>query len=237
MSNTFFRFKQFVIHQDRCAMKVCTDSCILGAWTAQELQQVKTVLDIGTGTGLLSLMLAQKSDTSIDAIESDPDAARQAGENIQLTPWCNRIRVVEADIRDYPAPASYDFIITNPPFYELDLHSPQNKKNKAKHAVGLSLGELMEAIGNNLKPDGSFSILLPHHREPYFEKLAAYGGFSLIRKLRVHQTHSHGPFRSICLFSYRKPVDVVSEILVIKEPDGKYSEEFIELMKDYYLNL
>jgi tRNA1Val (adenine37-N6)-methyltransferase len=237
MPNPFFRFKQFVIHQDRCVMKVCTDSCILGAWTALELKQSKNTLDIGTGSGLLSLMLAQKSDTFVDAIESDPEAASQARENIQLTSWCNRIRVLEADVRDYQAPAGYDFIITNPPFYESDLQSPESKKNQAKHAVRLSLGELITAISKNLKPDGAFSILLPYHREAYFEKLAADGGFFLLRKLTVQQTPLHAPFRSICLFGYRKPSAVASEILIIKAADGKYSEEFVKIMKDYYLNL
>jgi tRNA1Val (adenine37-N6)-methyltransferase len=236
MPNPYFRFKQFVIHQDRCAMKVCTDSCILGAWTAQELNPIKSILDIGTGSALLSLMLAQKSDASIDAIESDPDAARQAAENINLTPWSNRIRVLEGDVRNYSAPAPYDFIITNPPFYESDLHSPENKKNKARHEVGLTLHQLMTAIVKNLKPDGAFSILLPHHRTNYFENLAMDNGFFLSKKLTVHQTPSHAPFRSICLFGYRKPLTPASEMLIIKKPDGKYSGEFIEIMKDYYLN-
>src|SRR5450631_830225 len=123
MPNSYFRFKQFVIQQDRSTMKVCTDSCVLGAWTALQLGQVKTILDIGTGTGLLALMLAQKSEGLIDAVESDPESAGQARENIGQSSWSDRIRVVEKDARDYLNETHYDFIITNPPFFESDLRS------------------------------------------------------------------------------------------------------------------
>ncbi|HCL83101.1 MAG TPA: tRNA methyltransferase, partial [Chitinophagaceae bacterium] len=129
MSNSFFRFKKFTIQQDRCAMKVCTDSCILGAWTAGRLQGAARVLDIGTGTGLLPLMLAQKTGATLDTIESDPEAVVQAGENIRQSPWAGRIRLLAGDVRTYPFTSFYDFIIANPPFFESDLRSPVDKKN------------------------------------------------------------------------------------------------------------
>jgi tRNA1Val (adenine37-N6)-methyltransferase len=237
MPNSYFRFKQFIIQQDRSTMKVCTDSCILGAWTALQLSQVKTILDIGTGTGLLALMLAQKSESAIDAVESDPESAGQARENIGQTPWSDRIRVVERDVRDYSNDAYYDFIITNPPFFESDLHSPIHKKNQVKHDVSLTLDQLLTVIGKNLKPDGHFSILLPHHRMAYFENLAITNKFFLLKKLTVRQTPAYAPFRSICLFGYQKPPDAISEELNIKENDGKYSRGFTLILKDYYLNL
>src|SRR5450631_3674511 len=223
MPNSYFRFKQFVIQQDRSTMKVCTDSCVLGAWTALQLGQAKTILDIGTGTGLLALMLAQKSEGAIDAVESDTKSAGQARENIRQTSWSDRIRVVERDVRDYSNDASYDFIITNPPFFESDLHSPVHKKNQVKHDVSLTLDQLLTVISKNLKPHGQFSILLPHHRTAYFENLAITNNFFLQKKLTVRQTPAHAPFRSICLFSYQKPPDTISEELNIKENDGKYS--------------
>lgn len=237
MPNSWFRFKQFVIHQDRSAMKVCTDSCILGAWSVLELQQAKSILDIGTGTGLLALMLAQKSNAAIDAIEFDPDSAGQARENTMITAWYNRIRVVEGDVRNFSPVDGYDFIITNPPFFENDLRSPESKKNKAKHDESLTLDELLTSITNHLKPDGRFSILLPYERTGYFEELAGTRRFFLSKKLTVRQTQDHAPFRSICLFSYQKTTIPKSEILTIKEHDGKYSQEFVSLLEDFYLNL
>ena len=218
-------------------MKVCTDACLLGAWTAVRIKNEKKILDIGAGTGLLSLMLAQKTEALIDAIELDSDAAAQAKENILQSPWSARIQISEADIRTTALPADYDFIISNPPFYETDLRSPESKKNKAKHNESLTLEELIDAIRKHLKKSGSFSILLPFFRHEYFETLAAAHGFFLIEKLSVLQTPKHDPFRSIGLFSYQKPEKIIDQELIIKNEDGKYSPEFYGLLKDYYASM
>jgi tRNA1Val (adenine37-N6)-methyltransferase len=250
MPNSFFRFKQFTIQQDRCAMKVCTDSCILGAWTALRINgvtnnldngmknlleyKVKNILDIGTGTALLPLMLAQKTDARIDTVECDPETCLQAGENIKSSPWSNRIQLLEGDARDYFFPSVYDFIISNPPFFDSDLRSPEQKKNMAKHNESLTLEKLIGLIQSNLQPDGAFSILLPFHRNEYFKKLAGENGFFLQEELAVKQTPSHSPFRSILLFSSMKSQKIILEELTIKKADGKYSGEFKSLMEDYY---
>ena len=234
MPNSYFRFKQFTIQQDRSAMKVCTDSCILGAWAALRLKEEKSILDIGSGTGLLAIMLAQKSGATIDTIESDPDAATQTTENILSSPWANQIRGFKGDVREYSFEYRYDFIITNPPFYESDLHSPELKKNKAKHDLSLTLEELIAILRSRLSAGGRFSILLPWHRFEFFEKLAAEKDFFILEKLTVRQTPKHKPFRSVCLFGFQKPAKLISKELQIKDGSGKYSPEFIELMKDYY---
>jgi len=249
MPNSYFRFKQFTIHQDRCAMKVCTDSCILGAWTALRINEVRNnpgnglknltegkvgnILDIGTGTALLSLILAQKTNARIDTIEYDPETCLQAGENIRLSPWADRIQLLEGDVRDYIFPTAYDFIITNPPFFESDLRSPEQKKNMAKHNESLTLEILTSLIRSNLQPDGAFSILLPFHRNDYFKKLAGENGFFLQEELILKQTPSHAPFRSVLLFSNKESQKIIYEELTIKI-EGKYSAEFKVLMQDYY---
>ncbi len=188
MPNSYFQFKQFTIQQDKSAMKVCTDSCILGAWSVKHSAGAKKILDVGAGTGLLSLMIAQKSDSMIDSIELDPESASQALENIKASSWSARIRLLEGNVLYYPLPSDYDFIISNPPFFESDLRSPANKKNKAKHNETLSLDELIVFIRNHLKTTGTFSILLPYHRCDYFDKLATANGFFLLEKLIVRQT-------------------------------------------------
>ena len=215
-------------------MKVCTDSCILGAWAAGRLYGAKKILDIGTGTGLLSLMLAQKSDGLIDSIELDPESAAEAGENILASPWAARIRLLEGDIRNYPLAADYDFIITNPPFYESQLKSPAEKKNKARHDESLTLEGLITAIRAHLKTTGFFGILLPFQRSEYFEKLASDQGFCLEEKLILRQTPGHDPFRSICLFSFQKPEELLIGELIIKNENGNYNPKFIDLLADYY---
>lgn len=234
MPNSYFRFKQFTVQQDKSAMKVCTDSCILGAWSAKLLSGAKRILDIGSGTGLLSLMLAQKSEGRIDSIELDPESAAQALENIMASPWSVRICLVEGNVLHYPLPQDYDFIICNPPFFESDLRSPVEKKNKAKHNETLTLDELIVVLRNLLKITGTFSILLPWHRIDYFENLAMANGFFLWEKLTVRQTPAHQPFRSICLFGFQSPEGMNSKELIIKNENGKYTREFTELMDDYY---
>jgi tRNA1Val (adenine37-N6)-methyltransferase len=235
MPNSYFRFKQFIIHQDRSAMKVCTDSCILGAWTAQRVKQAKSILDIGTGTGLLTLMLAQESIALIDTIESDRESFAQAKENIKLSPWTERIRAIEGDVRRYSFECFYDFMIINPPFFESDLLSPESKKNSAKHAVSLTLEELIPVIRSRLNAEGAFSILLPFHRSEYFENMAAANGFFLNEKLTIRQTPGHRPFRIIGLYRFKKPEHILISELTIRGESGKNSPAYAGFMEKYYL--
>jgi tRNA1Val (adenine37-N6)-methyltransferase len=237
MSNSFFKFKQFIIHQNKCAMKVCTDSCIFGAWFAQKKIDGLLILDMGSGTGLLMLMLAQKVNAAIHGIEMGSSACTQSKENINETKWKDRLITFCGDLRSHPFSQQYDFIITNPPFFENDLSSLSNEKNIAKHSQQLSLEELITSINRNLKPTGSFGILLPYHRTEYFENLALQNNFYPIEKLLIRQTLSHNFFRSIIHFSRSKNNTVSNFELIIHNKNKNYTEEFIELMKDYYLYL
>ncbi len=223
-----------MVNQEKSAMKVCTDSCILGAWTSRHIQRTEKILDIGTGTGLLSLMLAQNSKAMIDGIESDSGSIAQAAENILQSPWSNRIRIIDGDARYFSFQCKYDFIISNPPFYESDLHSPDQNKNKARHEISLTLDELIKVIRSCLLDSGLFSVLLPFHRDVYFEKLASFSGFFLQEKLIIRQTPKHPPFRSICLYGHEETGAHIPDELTIKDSDGKYSREFSELLEDYY---
>jgi tRNA1Val (adenine37-N6)-methyltransferase len=216
-------------------MKVCTDSCIFGAWTSSKLKNVKNILDIGCGTGLLSLMIAQISTAIINSIELDRESFLQAAENIKESPWSDRIHILEGDARYFLFENKYDFIICNPPFFESDLQSPDLKKNKSKHNVSFTLENLVKIVSENLNRDGSFSVLLPYHRTDSFEKMATANGFFLLEKLLLRQTPRHEPFRSICLFGYQKPEEKIAEELTIKDAEGKNSVEYESLMKEYYL--
>jgi tRNA1Val (adenine37-N6)-methyltransferase len=239
MSNTYFQFKQFTIHQKHCAMKVCTDACLFGAWVAEGVDRWKmtvgSVLDIGTGTGLLSLMLAQKSTGIIDAVELDEKAAGQAAENFEASPWNNRCQVIQADIRTVHLGRKYDLIISNPPFFEHDLKSTDALRNLALHSKELSLAELLSAIKKYLADNGNFAVLLPFHRKTEFEKLAVAEGFSLQEAVSVKQTSTHDFFRVILLFS-SSVTTVINSNISIREND-QYSEDFIGILKDFYLRL
>src|SRR5258708_16006073 len=153
-------------------MKVCTDACILGAWFAEKIPSYSLALDIGSGTGLLMLMLAQKHKGEIQGIELDLAAFKQLKENITQNKWKEDLKVFPGDVRSYAFPHKFDFIITNPPFFEGDLPAASEAGNLAKHSKELTLTDLLAVIDANLKSAGSFGILLPHQRWDYFIALA-----------------------------------------------------------------
>ncbi len=218
-------------------MKVCTDACILGAWFSAKIPSYSTVLDIGSGTGLLMLMLAQKSSAKIFGAEIDLLACKQSKENISLSKWHERMKVFPGDVRTHSFAEKFDFMIANPPFFEGDLLSATAEKNMAKHSTSLTLEELISVVSQNLDTPGSFGILLPYHRTAYFEALAVQNNFFLSEKLLVRQTPKHNFFRSILHFSKTQEANPDVFELLIHDEHGNFSPEFIELMKDYYLHL
>lgn len=237
MANTYFQFKEFRIDQDRCAMKVCTDACILGAWFAPKLGAVKKVLDIGSGTGLQMLMLAQKSNSEIQGVEIEEDAIVQLKENLNSSSWKNRLTALEGDVRTYPFQDKYDFVISNPPFFEGDLNSADATKNNAKHSSSLTLAELLDSIDAVLTPEGSFGILLPWHRNDTLMREAKARGFYLKERLLVKQTPTHDWFRVIAHFSRSGAGKKTEESFSIRDEFNDYSTDFTALLKDYYLHL
>ncbi|MHA4807803.1 tRNA1(Val) (adenine(37)-N6)-methyltransferase [Flavitalea flava] len=237
MPNPFFTFKQFTIYQDACAMKVCTDACLFGAWFAGNISVPGKVLDIGSGTGLLMLMLAQKQTQEIHGIELDPAASGQSEENICGSPWKDRLRVINGDARNFSFPGKYDFVLTNPPFYEGDLLSGTRAKDLAKHSQELTLSALINVIDTNLSPEGKFGILLPYHRMDYFKGLAEEKKFFLQESVSIRQTPRHDFFRVILYFSRKEAAPSGEKELIIKNEQGLYSDAFVALLKDYYLYL
>jgi tRNA1Val (adenine37-N6)-methyltransferase len=237
MSNDYFEFKQFRVGQERCAMKVTTDACIQGAWTPV-LPDVKQVLDIGTGTGLLAIMLAQRSaNVIIDAIEFDADAAQQAQENITASPWNDRINIIERDVRGYSFLHKYDLIISNPPFFNNSLLSNDVNKDMARHTLHLSFNDLLHVIITNLADDGYASILLPYPEYQLWNALALEAGLFEIDKLLISHTE-HAPVkRVVSIFSKKEPSFVDEEKLYIKDAGQNYAQDFIDLLSPFYLNL
>jgi tRNA1Val (adenine37-N6)-methyltransferase len=237
MSNSYFQFKQFRIRQDRCAMKVCTDACLFGAWFSQRIPAGARVLDIGSGTGLLMLMLAQRHSGGIQGIELDPEAFGQLQENIAQSPWPSRLQVFQGDVRDFVFAGKFDLVISNPPFFEYDLPAANGPRNLARHGESLKLSELIRVIDMNLEERGSFGLLLPDQREEYFVELAASHGFWLSGRIRIRQRTNQEFFRSILHFSREENIPFASAALTISNADGTYTEDFVDLLRDYYLYL
>ncbi|HSU27342.1 MAG TPA: methyltransferase [Chitinophagaceae bacterium] len=238
MSNSYFQFKQFTIQQDQCAMKVTTDACLFGAWVAEQVKNDKgRVMDIGAGTGLLSLMLAQKNPIiEVMAIEIDPPAVEQAGKNIQDSPWASRIKVIKDDSRRRTA-QSYDIIISNPPFYEKEIPSANEQRSVALHDQGLTLNQLAGILQKNLKPGGSFFLLLPYKRNAEIRKLFKGQVFTIPKIVLVRQSVDHDFFR-VMLHGVKEnnsTQETLIEEMSITDDKQKYTAGFEELLKDYYL--
>lgn len=231
-------------------MKVTTDGCLFGAWAAERVRgqepgvrsqtfETGSVLDIGTGSGLLSLMIAQKNEFAIDAIEIDQDAFEQASENIIASPWANRIKIFHADAREFEFSNKYDVIISNPPFYEKELKGENSKKNIAHHNEGMLLPELLAIIKKNLKPDGSFYLLLPYKRNEEIRKLFTENNLPVEQLIFVRQTVNHDYFR-IMLFGKLKTdkqTETKIDEISIKDDHDQYTPAFAALLEDYYLHL
>lgn len=240
MRNTFFRFKEFTIRQERAAMKVTTDSCLFGAWAAQRLQDEPAdtrLLDIGAGTGLLSLMVAQQCAGQTDAVEIDAGACAQALENIAASPWKERIKVYHNDLRKWAPPRSYDIIFSNPPFYEQELTGADEGRNIAHHSYHFSLVSLLDFIHSHLEPGGRFYLLLPFKRKEELLKQVQQHSFFVHEMCEVKQSVVHQPFR-ILVAGGRDQAPAIDTEMSICEADKKtYTAAFQQLLKPYYLYL
>ena len=225
-------------------MKVTTDACLFGAWVAEEDKSekiiTKNVLDIGTGTGLLSLIYAQKNSLAeIDAMEIDQDAYAQAKENAAASSFAERINIIHDDVKRFTFSKKYDRIISNPPFYEKEISSDNEKKNIAHHHVGLLFEELLGIIKGNLSSSGTFYLLLPFKRGEEIKKIILKEDLYVSKIVFVKQSTKHNYFRIMIAgkLSQEDHPETLIEEISIWDDQQQYKKEFKELLKDYYLYL
>lgn len=237
MANTFFQFKQFRINQDRCAMKVSTDAVVLGALVKSRAP--KNILDIGTGTGVLALMMAQKFPlATIDAIEIDGEAYLQAKDNVLSCTLGDRIRVHHLPFQKYIVPEirQYDLIISNPPYYSGQLQSNKNTINLARHEQGLNFSDLWKGVNEQLNANGVFWLILPPREMGDFKIFGQKKGFYQQSQVLLQDNKSSKPHRIIAAFSRNAALAASEEsVLVIKDSDNSYSEQYVHLLKDFML--
>ncbi len=234
MSNSYFQFKQFTINQGKSAFKVGTDGVLLGACANTE--GIRSILDIGTGTGLIALMLAQRSVAELYAIEPDHDSCLEAAGNIAASPWSDRIRIKECRLQDYfPPDMTFDLIVANPPYFINSLRNPDAGVASARHNAGLTQDDLLQGVERLLSCYGRFEVIMPYAEGNVLIASAQHYGLYCYSILKVRPVPSPEIRRLVLSFS-RKKFPVTERFLTIEK--GKrhdFTEEYINLTKDYYL--
>jgi tRNA1Val (adenine37-N6)-methyltransferase len=234
-----FQFKQFKINQDKTAMKVGTDGVLLGAWAPID-HKLYAILDIGTGTGLIALMLAQRSHAEhIDALEIDADAHEQATENFENSPWNDRLFCFHASLDDFMddlEDEEYDLIVSNPPFYSENVPSGNEARDTARQNQSLPFADLCEAASVLLSENGVLAVIIPFKEEENFIALARENNLYIWKITRVKGTPEAETKRSLLAFS-RNELSVVTDELVIEVTRHNYTAEFTALVRDFYLKL
>lgn len=234
-----FQFKQFSLEQDRCAMKIGTDGVLLGAWTPIQ-NGPNSILDIGTGTGIIALMLAQRSSANqIDALEIDEEAYEQSTDNFENSTWNDRLYCFHAGLDEFieEPEDEYDLIVSNPPFYTDDFKSATEQRDLARFADAMPFEDLIEAADLLLSENGIFSVIIPFKEEENFLALAKEYELYPFKITRVKGTPTTEIKRSLLAFCRNENADFLVDELIIETARHIYTLEYIELTKDFYLKM
>jgi tRNA1Val (adenine37-N6)-methyltransferase len=236
-----FKFKEFTVQQDRAAMKIGTDAVLLGAWCSLD-NYPDSILDIGSGTGVISLMLAQRCDAmTIDAVELDENAYEQSVSNFEDSDWGDRLYCYNASFQEFSDEISdeeetYDLIVSNPPFYTDDFKTQDASRNKARFTSSLSFEALIIGVSRILSEKGVFSVVIPFKEETNFIALAKENNLFLNRLCRV-KGHETSEIKRTLMEFYFNEIELKQESLVIETARHNYTEAYIELTKDFYLKM
>ena len=235
MSNSWFQFKQFRIDQENSALKVGTDGVLLGAWC--DISGCQRILDVGTGTGLIAMMLAQKSDAMISAIEIDAEACKDALHNFRNSSWADRLALFSGDFNVFQESHSlqYDLIVSNPPFFKKSLRSAEMSSSVARHDVSLSFQQVITGSKRLLNEAGRLAVIIPFEELDDFREMARLEGFYFCRKTSVVPKTGKPPKRVLLEFSVAPAYPEISELVILQGRDI-YSESFVQLTKEFYLN-
>jgi len=235
MRNQYFQFKQFHLQHGDLGLKTTTEACIFGAWMTI-LSSEKRILDIGSGTGLLSLMVAQRFEVDIDAVEINAEMVELCHLNFSKSPWKSRVKVIQSPIQQFKPEKKYDLIFSNPPFFRNHLAGKSATKNMALHDQLLSQEDLFTSVSGLLSDQGRFAVMYPKSEAEKLAILFETNGFYCNEKLFIKDTLAKSVLRVIQVFSRITSI-TNEETLIIKKIDGDYTEEFIRYLKPYYLRL
>ncbi len=244
-----FTFKQFTVAQDRCAQKIGTDGVLLGAWATPAINNPTSILDIGTGTGIIALMMAQRfTNAQIDAVELSTDAHAQATENFEESIWADRLFCYHASFQEFYEEIEdrYEFIVSNPPFFDGKTLKNSgvviDERQQARFDDALSFEELLYGVYKLLETNGTFCCVIPATREKHFLEIAAHYHLFPSKITHVKGTDSSPVKRSLLQLRFRfelddPPFEAVKSLLIIEQKRHQYTNEYKELVKDFYLNM
>lgn len=236
MANPYFKFKQFAVHHDRSSLKVGTDAVLLGAWA--DVADAQHILDIGTGSGVIALMLAQRSPAQIDAIDIDEESVKQAQENFDLSRWAERLKAHNISLNDFTATAraKYDLVVSNPPYFSDSFKPTDPQRFSARHNDQLPINELAENTAKLLSPTGRFCVILPVKEAGLLTTALRTLRLFPEKELWVYSFTGKEVFRKLILFSRNETACLREELTIETAPGQGYSKEYIELTRAYYLN-
>ncbi len=233
-----FRFKQFELKQDQCAMKIGTDGVLLGAWA--DAAGVDRILDIGTGTGLIAIMMAQRNvDANIHAVEIEEAAFDQAKKNMEESPWKDRLEVFHTSIQDFARSSrtKYDLIISNPPFFSGGTFSQDQDRNNVRHTVKLPNGDLLSATRSLLSQEGRFCVILPYIEGLRFKQMAERYHLFCTKMVEVKPKKEKGVERLLLQFERTQRPLEESELIIQREKRNDYTDDYVDLTKEFYLKM
>lgn len=234
-----FKFKQFAVNQDRCAMKIGTDAVLLGAWCPID-NNPKSILDVGAGTGILALMLAQRTNADqIDALEIDEEAYEQCVENFENSPWADKLFCYHAALDEFvdDPEDEYDLIISNPPFYSEDFKTTDEQRDLARFQDAMPFEDLIEAADLLLSENGTFAVVIPYKEEERFIDLCAEYELYAVKATRVKGSHKTPIVRSLLAFRRYELSVLTADELVIEINRHEYTDDYINLTQDFYLKM
>lgn len=239
MGNSYFKFKQFTVNQSQCSMKVGTDGVLLGAWAAVGDDTPCRILDIGSGTGVVALIAAQRNpNAQIDAVEIDSSSAMQCAENFSDSLWGDRLRVNNLSIQHFVSETSYtyDYILSNPPYFNNSIKNEQMSKTVARHTDSLSYDELAECVAKLLSDKGVFTVIFPYAESSIFVALAVKYGLYCAKRFEIKGVPEKPVKRVLLQFTRKKIAEIELQSMDIETGERHdYSEKYIELTKAYYL--
>jgi tRNA1Val (adenine37-N6)-methyltransferase len=230
-----FRFKKFNLYQDKAAMKVGTDGVLLGAWV--NVKNKNNLLDVGSGSGLIALMMAQRNQQAIiDAVEIDPNAVEQTRYNFDISPWKNRLQVYHSDFRRYQSVRKYDLIVSNPPYFDENYYSGNRQRDRARHTKDLKLSDLVEKSIELLSTGGHIALILPYQKLQELQDISKHNGLFFNKITYVKGNPAAKVKRFLCDLSFEKNI-LETETLIIEIKRHQYTPEYVALTRDFYLKM